>query len=152
MSAQSGKEDTKDHLSSILQRRFAQAQSQKDYTAASLASEGGVSAVWFYHLVGDQFIKLRARLPGPITSSDTLVTKLRKEVARLRAQLRDLKARYESSIKEKLAAAIRHIELLDEENRMLREEVAHLRKRLNESKVVITPDSQDSAAYLEDQN
>jgi regulator of replication initiation timing len=102
-----------------------------------------VSAVWFYHLVGNQFIKLRARLPGPIASSDTLVTRLRKEVAALRTQLRDLKARYESSVKEKLAAAVRHIELLDEENRMLREEVVHLRKRLNESKVVITPTGQD---------
>jgi regulator of replication initiation timing len=99
--------------------------------------------VWFYKLVGDQFIKLRAGLPGPITSGGTLVTKLRKEVADLRAQLRDLRAKYEASIKEKLAAAIRHIEFLDEENRMLREEVAHLRKRLNESKVVITPASQD---------
>lgn len=143
MSARSGKTDTKGHLSIILRRRFARARSQKDFTAGSLASEGGVSAVWFYKLVGDQFLKLRARLPGPITSSDALVVKLRKEVARLRAQLRDLKAKYESSIKEKLAAAIRHIESLDEENRMLREEVAYLQKRLNESRVVITPDSED---------
>jgi hypothetical protein len=90
VSARTGKTDTKDHLSRILQRRFAQAQSQKDFTAGSLASEGGVSVVWFYNLVGDQFIKLRAKLPGPIASSDSLVTKLRKEVTRLRTQLRDL--------------------------------------------------------------
>ena len=80
-------------------------------------------------------------LPGPITSSDALVTKLRKEVARLRAQLRDLRAKYESSIKEKLAAAIRHIESLDEENRSLRERVAYLEKRLGEGTIVIFPDS-----------
>jgi len=150
VSARSGKEDTKDHLSSILQRRFAQARCQKDFTAASLASEGGVSAVWFYKLVSDQFIKLRASLPGSITSSDTLVTKLRKEVAGLRTQLRELKAKYEASIKEKLAAAIRHIERLDEENRMLREEVAYLKKRLGEGKIVIFSDSkQEEAAPFE---
>lgn len=153
MSARPGKEDTKDHLSSILQRRFAHAQHQKDFTAASLATEGGVSVVWFYELVGDEFIKLRARLPGPIVSRNTLVTKLRKRVAGLRTQLRELKAKYEASIKEKLAAAIRHIESLDAENRMLRERVAYLEKRLGEGKVVIFPNSQqESATPFEEQN
>ena len=148
MSARPGKEDTKDQLSSILQRRFAHAQHQKDFTAASLASEGGVSAVWFYELVGDEFIKLRAQLPGPIVSRDTLVTKLRKKVTGLRTELRELKAKYEASIKEKLAAAIRHIERLDEENRVLREEVAYLKKRLGEGKIVIFPDSQLGSVYI----
>ena len=122
------KADRKEQLSGLLRARHARAKSQKDFTAASLASEGGVSAVWFYELVGDQFIILRATLPGPITSDETLVAKLRKEIELLRIQLREFKARHEASIKEKLAGAISHIELLEKENRMLRERVAYLEK------------------------
>jgi hypothetical protein len=132
-----GKEDRRDQLSHIMLARYTKSQSQADFTAASLASEAGISTVWFYALAGKQFMKLRAKLPGPIPSGETLVTRLRKEIAGLRTQLKDLKAKYESSIKEKLAEAIRHIELLDKENRMLRENVTALEKRLSDSKLVI---------------
>lgn len=133
------KEDRRDQLMHVVQVRYAKAQSQADFTAVSLAYEGGVSRAWFYELVGTQFKKLRETLPGPIPSRDSLVVKLRKEVARLRNKLRELKHQYEVSIKEKLAEAIHHIELLDKENRMLRERVANLEKRLSDSKIVISP-------------
>lgn len=132
----------RDQLLSVVLSRYATAQSQADFTAVSLAYEGGVSRAWFFELVGEQFIKLRETLPGPISSKEPLVIKLREEVAMLRIKLRELKHRYEVSIKEKFAEAIRHIELLDEENRMLRQRVADLEKRLSDHKVVILSDIQ----------
>lgn len=138
------KEDRRDQLSHIMLARYAEARSQADFTAASLACEAGISAVWFYILVGKQFTKLRAQLPGPISSDETLIAKLRKEIAELHAQLKKLKYKYEASIKEKLAEAIRHIELLDKENRMLRETVTALEKRLSNNKLVIFTTVDDS--------
>jgi hypothetical protein len=132
-----GKSERRNHLSRVLLIRHAEAQSQEEFTAASLACEAGVSRVWFYTLVGEEFKNLRASLPGRVTSGETLVAKLRKDIVGLRTQLKDLKAKYEASIKEKLAEAIRHIELLDKENRMLRETVAALEKRLGDNKLVI---------------
>ena len=131
------KEDRRNQLMHIMRTRHAEAQSQADFIAETLAGEGGVSAVWFYSLVGKQFRKLRAELLGSIPSDETLIAKLRKEIAELHAQLRKLKDKYEVSIKEKLAKAIRHIELLDKENRMLREQVADLEKRLSNYNLVV---------------
>lgn len=141
-----GKEDRRDQLTHIMLTRHAEARSQADFTAETLACEGGVSAVWFYSLVGKQFRKLRAQLPGPIPSDETLITKLRKEIVELRTQFRKLKDKYEVSLKEKLAKAIRHIELLDKENRMLREKVTVLEKRLRDFNLVVVTSADDSTA------
>lgn len=138
------KEDRRDHLSRIMLARYAEARSQADFTAASLAFEAGVSAVWFYTLVGKQFRKLRAQLTGPILPDETLIAKLRKEIAELHLQLKKLKEKYEVRIKERLAEAIRHIEQLDKENRMLRETVKVLENRLSEHKLVIFAPVDDS--------
>lgn len=140
------KEERRDQLLNLLILRYADAQSQSEFTAASLACEAGVSTVWFYYLVGGQFKKLRSRLPGRIPPSETLVARLKMEVAELSAKLKSLKAQYETSMKEKLGEAIRHIELLDNENRMLRERLAVLEKRFSSDKIVIYTGSQDGSA------
>jgi hypothetical protein len=88
--------------------------------------------VWFYELVGEEYRKMRASLPGAPAVNDDSVISLRREIVCLRAQLRGLKAKYEEKLKAKLAKAIRQIELLDSENRMLREKVALLESRLYE--------------------
>jgi hypothetical protein len=137
MTERMGREDRKDYLSHIMLTKYAEARSQADFTAASIACVAGVSAVWFYKLVGKQFKKLRAQLPGPIVVDETLISKLRKEIAELHTQIIKLKEKYELNIKERLAEAIKHIELLDKENRMLRETVRVLEKRLSDEKLVI---------------
>lgn len=140
------KEERRDQLLNFLITKYADAQSQAEFTAASLACEAGISTVWFYNLVGGQFKKLRSRLPGHVPPSETLVVRLRREVAELSAKLKDLKAKYETSIKEKLREAIRHIELLDKENRMLRERLAVFEKRFSDDKLVIHTGAQDESA------
>lgn len=146
MSTRKGREERREQLLRVMADKHAEARSQADFTAASLASEAGVSTVWFYTLVGKQFRRLRSKLPGPIRPDETLVARLRKEVAGLRGRLKELKAKYEKTIKERLAEAIRHIELLDDENRLLREKVAFLEKRLADEKVVIYTGVQSETA------
>lgn len=138
------REERRDQLFRLLRRRRGEAHSQADFTAASLACEGGVSAVWFYALVGEQFRRLRAQLPGPITSAESLVGRLRREITELQGKLKELNTKYECYIQENIAGAIRHIELLDGENRMLRERVAALEKQLADGKSVITVEGSDS--------
>jgi hypothetical protein len=103
-----------------------------EFRAQPLARESGISVVWFNTLVGDEYKRLRASLPGaPAVNNDSVIS-LRHEIGRLRDELRRLKTKYEEQLRAKLARAIRHIELLDSENRMLREKVAHLESRLYE--------------------
>jgi 3-methyladenine DNA glycosylase AlkC len=143
MKGRMGREERRDQLLRILTMRYAEARSHAEFTASSLAHEAGVSAVWFYALVGEQFRRLRSKLPCPAPPAETLLTKLNKEVMELRDLLKELKAKYEMIIKEKLAEAIRHIELLDNENRMLREKLAVFEKRLSDEKLIICDGAQN---------
>lgn len=140
MRGRMSKADRIDHLLLVIQSRYSKAQSPSEFTAPSLAREAGVSTVWFYALVGREFKALRSNLSGPARSGESLMAKLRSEVERLRKKTEELKATYEASLRGKLAGAIGHIEALDSENRMLREKVALLEKRLEESEVILIPE------------
>lgn len=128
-------------LLEVMYARHEQARKQADFCADMVAAEAGVSRVYFYLLVGKEFRDLRGRLPGKRRPSRDVIATLHREIKELRAQLFELRLRYESSIKEKIAEAIRHIELLDEENKMLRDRVAMLEQRLDEGTVSIQPNA-----------
>ena len=124
--------ERRDQLLHMLNLRWERAGCADEFKAQPLARELGVSVVWFYALVGEEYRRMRASLPGALAVNADSVTSLRREVKRLRDELRGLKAKYEEKLRAKLAKAIRHIELLDSENRLLREKVALLESRLNE--------------------
>jgi hypothetical protein len=124
--------ERRDQLLRMLNLRWERADCAAEFRAQPLARESGISVVWFNELVGEEYKRMRASLPGAPTVNDDSVISLRREVGRLRDELRGLKAKYEEKLRAKLAKAIRHIELLDSENRMLREKVALLESRLHE--------------------
>jgi hypothetical protein len=124
--------ERRDHLLHMLNLRWESAGCAAEFRAHLLARELGVSVVWFYALVGEEYKKMRASLPGALAVNDDSVTSLRREVERLRVELRGLKSKYEEKLRAKLAKAITHIELLDSENRILREKVADLERSLYE--------------------
>lgn len=143
MTKRMGKSNRKVQLLQLMTSRHATAESRDDFKAASLAGEACVSIVWFYRLVGKKFRRLRSSLPGGRGTSETLISKLRKEIKELRAKVKELREEYKASIKGKISEAIRMIELLDKENRFLRERVADLEKRLNEEKLIISVGDED---------
>ncbi len=124
--------ERRDQLLRMLKLRWERAGCAAEFRAQPLSRELGISVVWFYALVGEEYRRLRASLPGAPAVNDDSVISLRREVKRLRDELRKLKAKYEEKLRATLAKAIRHIELLDSENRMLREKVALLESRLYE--------------------
>lgn len=128
----------REHLLSVVKDLYGKAKVKSDLTAELVAEAAGVSAVWVYKRVGDELRELRATLPAGCRPAGDADAEPRSKVE-LRARLKQLKASYEAVIGGDIAGAIRHIELLDEENRMLRERVRVLEKRLSEYTVVITP-------------
>lgn len=116
----------------MLNLRWEKADCVAEFRAQQLARELGVSVVWFYTLVGEEYKKMRASLPSGPAVNDDSVTSLRREVKLLGDELQGLKSKYGEKLRAKLAKAIRHIELLDSENRMLRERVAYLESKLYE--------------------
>lgn len=129
----------REQLLQVMGAMFEKARTQADFTAQKIADEAGVSAVLFYRLVGERFKELRSQLEGPRRPVGTAIGKLKGQVKELRQQVRELKARLKAAALAEIAEAIRLIEGLDEENRMLRSEVRMLRRRLAEGGVVIIP-------------
>lgn len=130
-------EERREQLLNVMKGLFEKARTQSDFTARKIVGEAGVSAVLFYRLVGKEFKELRSQLDGPRRPAQTVISKLKGQVRELRKQVRELKARLKAAALAEVAEAIRCIERLDEENRMLRSEVKMLRRRLAESEVVI---------------
>ena len=132
-------EKRREQLLHFMQEVFKKARTQSDFTAKKIAGEAGVSVVLFYRLVGVDFKELRSQLDGPRRPHVTVIGKLKTQLKALRRQVRELKAKLKAATLAEIAEAIRLIERLDEENRMLRSEVKMLRRRLAESEVIIVP-------------
>lgn len=131
------KAERREQLLDVLYAAHEGCTSQAEFSADTLAARAGVSKIHFYNLVGKEFSELRAILPGSRRPSRNVISHLYRVIKELRNELQALRARYETAIKEKIAEAIKHIELLDQENRMLREKVIILERRLDEGTKVI---------------
>lgn len=132
-------DERRGQLLQVMGVMFEQARTQADFTASRIAGEAGVSVVLFYRLVGERFKELRSQLDGPRRPVGTVISRLKGQVKELRRQVRELKARLKVAALGEIAEAIRLIERLDEENRMLRSEIKLLRQRLAEGEVVAIP-------------
>jgi hypothetical protein len=128
-------EKRREQLLSVMKAVFAEARTQGDFTAQKVAHASGVSVVLLYRSVGKEFKELRGQLNGPRPDDTTLLNKLKSQIKELRRRVREL----EGKLKAKMAEVVRVIELLDEENRMLRSELRLLRQHLAESEVAIVP-------------
>jgi len=130
-------EERREQLLKVMKELFEKAEMQADFTARKIAAAAGVSVVLFYRLVGGEFKELRSQLKGPRRPAGTVISNLKAQVKELRKQVRELKARLKAAAVGEVAEAIKFIERLDEENRMLRSEVKMLRRRMAESEVII---------------
>ena len=129
----------------VMREMHAGAKSQEDFTAAKVAGRAGISVVWLYRLAGEEFRELRAQLEGSRRPKESVIKKLKRQISSLRREVRELKAKLKAAAREQIIEAIRTIELLDAENRMLRAEVKTLREQLAECEVITY------SAYAEDQ-
>lgn len=130
-------EKRRGQLLKVMREMFERASSQSDFTARKIAVAAGVSVVLFYRLVGGEFKELRSQLEGPRRPVQTVISKLKERIRELWREVRELKTRLKATALGEVAEAIKFIERLDEENRMLRSEVKMLRRRLAESEVII---------------
>lgn len=128
-------EKRREQLLRVMKAVFADARTQTDFTAQKVARAGDVSVVLLYRSVGKEFKELRAQLDGPRPDDTSLLNELKRQVKELRRRVREL----EDKLRAKVAEVVRVMELLDEENRMLRADSKLLRQRLAESEVAVVP-------------
>jgi len=117
----------------IMYSLHRKAKSQKEFTVAIIARMAGVSTVWVYRCVYDEYQILRAELDGPRRSALDEEQELQQRIVNLESQLHQLKERYKAEIQGDVSSAIRHIEALDDEVRRLREYITWLETRLKDA-------------------
>jgi hypothetical protein len=145
-------EEGKEHLLTAMREVYAQATSQSEFTAQRVADAAGISKVWLYHVAGEEFRSLRAKLPGSRKTRDEEVAALRQENAQLRAQLKATQeqARLESS--DALRKAIVLLEQWEQENLELRGHVRILTRRLEQGggyvDIIATPSQTNPRSHL----
>jgi regulator of replication initiation timing len=123
-------------LRGIMHEIFSDVTRQEEFTAKKIAERAGISVVWFYHICGEEFRELRSKLEGNRKPNETVIHKLKVQIKALRKEVRELRVKLKAAAIEEISEAIRIIESLDAENRMLRAEVKMLRQRIAESEVI----------------
>ena len=124
----------------IMNEIYQNAQSQADFTPEKIAKAAGISKVWFYQLVCSEFQTLRSQLDGPRLSRDEELFQLRRERDELRQQLKEARNQLRSAALRDLDEAITEIERLEKENIHLRQQIALLKRRLEEGgQVIVQP-------------
>lgn len=140
------KSETRAKVIKIMNELYQNAQSQADFTPEKIAEAAGISKVWFYHLACSEFQALRSQLDGPRLSRDEELFQLRRERDELRQQLKEARNQLRSAAIKELEEAIIEIERLEKENIHLRQQIALLKRRLEEGgQVIVQPTPLGSA-------
>jgi hypothetical protein len=136
MTQRMNKEVRRERLLVIMRAHYAQAETISDFSVKNIATEEGVSEVWMYQLIGEEFEALRRKLLSK-PPAETPEDKLRRENAQLRCRVSDLEEMFQIEITGDYAEAIKIIEAQDEEIRALNGLLRLYKKRLAEHGLLV---------------
>lgn len=131
---------TKAELLAIMQTHRDRAACVSEFTRLAIAQEAGVTPQYVSMLVGPEYRAAVEGLKGKRRSADTPLRQVLAENQRLRKELRDAHRQLEELTKQSIDDALRLIDQLDEDNRLLRGRVRVLEQRLRQQEIVVTPD------------
>lgn len=139
MTQRMSREVRRERLLVIMRAQFAKAETASDFSVKNIAMEEGVSEVWVYQLIGEEFESLRGELLSR-RPAETPEDSLRRENTELRRRVRDLEEKLKIEMTGDYAAAIKIIEAQDEELRALNGLLRLYKKRLAEHGLLVNLD------------
>jgi hypothetical protein len=131
---------TKAELLAIMQAHRDRATSLREFTRQAIAQQAGVTPQYVSMLIGPEYRAAAEGLSGRRRAADTPLRQALAENRELRKELRDARRRLEELTKNSIDDALRLIDQLDEDNRLLRGRVRVLEQRLRQQEIVVTPD------------
>jgi len=132
--------ETKAELLAIMRAHRDRATCLREFSRHAIAQEAGVTPQYVSMLIGAEYRAAALGLNGTRRSVDTPLRQALVENQRLRRELRDAHRRLEELTKQSIDDALRLIDQLDEDNRLLRGRVRVLEQRLRQQEIVVTPD------------
>ena len=145
-------EERKEHVLAVMQEVRAQVTSQREFTAERIAAEAGISKVWLYHIVGEEFSALRAQLPGSRKTRGEELAALRQENTQLRLELEKAQEEARLAVSTALKKAFVMLEQWEQENLELRGHIRLLTRRMEQEggyvDIVTTPSQGNRKGHL----
>ena len=131
---------TKAELLAIMQAHRDRATCFGEFSRHAIAQEAGVTPQYVSMLIGPEYRAAAEGLKDKRRPADTPLSRALAENERLRKELRDAHGRLEELTKQSIDDALRLIDQLDEDNRLLRGRVRVLEQRLRQREIIVTPE------------
>ena len=129
--------ERKAQLLAIMHAHRERATSVSEFNRKAIAQEAGVTPQYLSMLIGPEYRAAAEGLTGKRRSSDTSLRRALEENTRLRRDLENARQQLEDLTRNSIDEALRLIDKLDEDNRLLRGRVRILEQRLRQREIAM---------------
>jgi hypothetical protein len=130
--------ERKAELLAIMHAHRERATYLNEFSRKAIAHDAGVTPQYVSMLIGPEYRAAAEGLTGKRAPADTRLRQALAENKRLRRELEHAHGRLEELARQSIDDALRLIDQLDEDNRLLRGRVRILEQRLRQKEVVVT--------------
>jgi hypothetical protein len=130
--------ERKAQLLTIMRAHRDRATSMREFSRTAIAKEAGVTPQYLSMLIGTEFRAAAQGLPGARRTVDLTLRQALEDNKRLRQELDHVRQQLSDITRQSIDEALRLIDQLDEDNRLLRGRVRVLEQRLRQREIAIT--------------
>jgi small-conductance mechanosensitive channel len=129
--------ERKAQLLTIMRAHRERATCTSEFTRIAIAHEAGVTPQYLSMLIGPEFQAAAQGLPGARRTAETTLREALADNKRLRRELGQVRQQLNDLTRQSIDEALRLIDQLDEDNRLLRGRVRVLEQRLRQREIAI---------------
>ena len=129
--------ERKAQLLTIMRAHRERATCMSEFSRAAVAQEAGVTPQYLSMLIGPEFHATAQGLAGVRRTAETSLRQSLEENKRLRRELEHVRQQFNNLTRQSIDEALRLIDQLDEDNRLLRGRVRVLEQRLRQREIAI---------------
>ncbi len=132
-----GSNERKAQLLTIMHTHRDRATSMTEFSRTAIAQESGVTPQYLCMRIGPEFHAAAQGLPGVRRTAETSLRQALEDNKRLRRELEHVRKQLNDLTRQSIDEALRLIDQLDEDNRLLRGRVRVLEQRLRQRVIAI---------------
>jgi small-conductance mechanosensitive channel len=129
--------ERKAQLLTIMRAHRERATSTSEFSRTAIAHEAGVTPQYVSMLISPEFHAAAQGLPGVRRSAETTLRQALDDNKLLRRELEHIRQQFNDLTRQSIDEALRLIDQLDEDNRLLRGRVRVLEQRLRQREIAI---------------
>jgi len=129
--------ERKAQLLTIMRAHRERATCTSEFSRIAIAHEAGVTPQYLSMLIGPEFHAAAQGLPGVRRTAETTLRQALQDNKRLRRELEQVRQQLNDLTRQSIDEALRLIDQLDEDNRLLRGRVRVLEQRLRQREIAI---------------